>query len=120
MSAEVLSYGSVDSKNIQTKNMLLTKNYIYFISEFTFCMINYFTINRKIPVMRFEKITLGSNGKECVLHILDEDDIYLSTNESSKEKEGHLKERKFKRILRELDKAYANQTSRTLPVFRIV
>jgi hypothetical protein len=101
--------------------MLLTKNFLYFINEFNFCMINNFWIKRKIPVVKFEKITLDVEGYNCLVHIQDEDDIFLSAGEIGNDTDEHSENlKKFKRIVKELDKAYTNQTSKNLPLFRIV
>lgn len=119
LSAEVLSFKNVKNKKKKFRNLLLTKNYMYFISEFTLCMINSLTIKRKIPVIKFEKVTLSKDDRDCILHIKDEDDVFLGSG-SVKEDEENRGFKKFKRILKEIDKAYTNQSSKNLPVFRIV
>lgn len=119
LSAEVLSFRNVKNKKRKLRNLLLTKNYMYFISEFTFCMINTLTTKRKIPVIKFEKVTLSQDDRECILHIQDEDDVFLSSGPQSNDEDNKYF-KKFKRVLKEIDKAYTNQSSKNLPVFRIV
>lgn len=77
-------------------------------------MISYCTISLKVPVVAFQYITLSTDLSEAVLHIENEDDIYFTLG---KEQPGFTK---FKRILKELDTAYTNQTSNTLKVYRLV
>ena len=121
LSAEVMSYKNAKNKKLKIRNLLLTKKFLYFISEFTFCMINTFSIKRKIPVKYFEKVTLGKNSRECVLHIKDQDDIFLSSAGGKRSKDEEAKSlEKFQRILKEIDKAYTNQTNKNLPVFILV
>ena len=102
--------------------MLLTKNYMYFISEITFCMMSHIKVSRKIPVINFEYLTMANNSKGFVLHIKDEDDVFLSTEEEkcSKKKKPGSGERVLKRILKEINNAYTNQSSKTLQVYRVV
>lgn len=54
------------------------------------------------------------------MHILDETDIFLSSGDQKIDEESDERLLKFKRILKELDKAFTNQTSKNLPLFRIV
>ena len=119
LSTEVLSFKNVKKKKLKLRNLLLTKNFMYFISEFNFCMINRFTIKRKIPIIQFTKITMDSSNRECVLHIAEEDDIYLSAG-PAKHDQNNYNLKKFQRILKELDKAFTNQKSSNLRVFKIV
>lgn len=108
LSAEVLSSKNAKNKKKKLRNMLLTKNFLYFINEFNFCMINTFSIKRKIPVVKFEKITLGKESRNCLVHIQDEDDIFLSAGDAKNDNDENDNLKRFKRIVKELDKAFTN------------
>jgi hypothetical protein len=108
LSAEVLSSKNAKNKKKKIRNMLLTKNFLYFINEFNFCMINTFSIKRKIPVVKFEKITLCKEERNCLVHILDEDDIFLSAGDAKSDNDNSDNLKRFQRIVKELDKAYTN------------
>jgi hypothetical protein len=108
LSAEVWSIKDTQKKKLKLMSMLLTKNFLYFINEFNFCMINTFSIKRKVPVIKFEKITLDYGGRSCLVHILDETDIFLSAGDQKIDEESDERLLKFKRIIKELDKAFTN------------
>ena len=84
--------------------------------------MSHIKISRKIPVVNFEYLTMAHNSKGFVLHIKDEDDVYLTTEEEKYSKKGKdvQGERVLKRILKEINNAYTNQSTKTLQVYRVV